>query len=137
MLARTAYLPSYQRCVIRKSEQLITPAHLESFDSLPEGRRLGVATRILEPATLKCKEEARGQIVDTHATSEELAPIRDLTAKEFAIAFVEAGATNAQAHCFAQGMRDLSNGELIELANAASTKAQEKQLQALVNTCIG
>jgi hypothetical protein len=136
-LAETAYLPSYQRCVIREGERLATPAELRRIDGLPEEQSLKAGIDILEPATVKCKEDARGPIIDPQATSAELAPLKELSAQAFALGAVEGGATRAQADCLERRVNAMSDAEMIEFGNTTGARAQEKVVLPVLESCLG
>ncbi|MGB7686499.1 MAG: hypothetical protein WBL45_12045 [Solirubrobacterales bacterium] len=90
---------------------------------------------ILEPATLKCKEDARGPIIDPQATSAELAPLKELSAQAFALGAVEAGATRAQADCIERAFGAISDAKVVEFGNT-TTRAQEKLALPIVEPCL-
>lgn len=133
-LAETAYLPSYQRCVIRKAEELVPPAKIRRLLELSPEQAGEAGFELILPAAVKCQEETKGPIVDPNATAAELAPIRDRSARAYGRVVLKEGATRTQARCVERAFNAMSNAELIEFANA-TTAAQEKQFLPAIKSC--
>jgi hypothetical protein len=136
LIAKTAYLPAFQRCMIKGAEQQVSSTEIDELSSEPEDQQLKASIHLLEPVALKCKEATKGPIVDPQATSAELAPIKDLTARGGAIGAEDAGVTSAQARCIERQIKAMSDDEFVEFANAASAKAQESQILPAVKACV-
>ena len=135
--AETAYLPSYQRCVIREAEDQFPTEKLEELAELPRSEGLTAASEVLAPAEIECSKKRSGdRVIDPNASPQELVVTRDGRAEAIASGIIVSGEGSALARCVERQIKSLSDSKFIEFENA-SFADQATQLAQIAEPCLG
>jgi hypothetical protein len=133
LMAKTAYVPSYQRCILRQAEHLLTPAEAEELVHLPAAERERRGAEVFAKAIPHCAKPGQ-KIVDPNATAAELEPIRAQTAQSVKTILAEGRASPSKRACVSDQVNQMTDASLIELANG-SLAVQTAILNELLKPC--
>jgi hypothetical protein len=132
-MRKTGYLPWYRHCVIGQAERLLTPAEVAEYRSLPQAQRETRQLQIVLKVQPHCLSPGR-DVLDPQATPEQLAPLREQTARSMRLLAAQEGLSRDGQFCAARGIRKMSDRELIELSNSPVAR-QEELLEGAFKGC--
>jgi hypothetical protein len=135
MFAKTAYLPSYQDCMMREARRLLTPTQAMQLMRLPAAEREQRGMGVLAKAQPHCYRPGQ-TLVNPNATHAQLTLIRAQTALTLKAEIAGSNLSQSKKSCAVAQINKMPDAVLIELANG-TTAVKSAVVNRILRPCEG